>query len=169
MVAKAALLTVFSFSKVAQAMWEALLSQPLILVKVLRELRRNLQHLQLRIGSRFCRVKFCIRLLAVSNQTSPCSYSGLCLPLQKHRHSPLPCHLPPNSHLLWETGMQPVRASPAPGSPVPATQGHATLLGCGCTKSLSVLCLHQQSRHRQACGVRLVSPSTGSLSPVPLS
>ncbi|XP_061326709.1 uncharacterized protein LOC133278196 [Pezoporus flaviventris] len=60
-------------------MWEALLSQPLILVKVLRELRRNLQHLQLRIGSRFCRVKFCIRLLALlaCSDVTPEEFAGV--------------------------------------------------------------------------------------------
>ncbi|XP_061326711.1 uncharacterized protein LOC133278198 [Pezoporus flaviventris] len=66
-------------SKVAQAMWEALLSQPLILVKVLRELRRNLQHLQLRIRHGFCRVKFCIRLLALlaCSDVTPEEFAGV--------------------------------------------------------------------------------------------
>lgn len=157
--------------RVALARWEELLSQPLILEKILRELSSNLQQQQSRSTFASHTVEACIQLLMVSNQTSPCSCSGLGLPPQKHRHSPLLCHLPPNSHLLWDTGTQPVRASPAPGSPVPATQGHATPLGCRCTKSLSaqaVLCLHGQSWHRQACGVWRVSPSTGSLSPVPL-
>ncbi|KAM8991262.1 maestro heat-like repeat-containing protein family member 7 isoform 1-T1 [Ara ararauna] len=57
----------------AQAMWEVLLSHPLILVEVLRELNSNLQHLQLCWPFRFHRVEACIRLLVllVSSDVTP--------------------------------------------------------------------------------------------------
>lgn len=74
-VAEVALLTECVYS-VATAMWEVLLSQPLILEKVLRELSTTFHYLRTQWRFRFHKVEACIQLLAVSNQTSPSSCSG---------------------------------------------------------------------------------------------
>ena len=117
----------------ALAMWDVILSQPHTLEKVLRELLSKLQDQQLRRMFSSNTEDACIHHLAVSDQTSPCSPSGLCLPLQENRHNPLPSHLPPNSHLLQDIWTQPLR--PSTRFPVPAMQGHPMLLGPWCTNT----------------------------------
>lgn len=74
-VAEVALLTECVYS-VATAMWEVLLSQPLILEKVLSELSITFHYLRTQWRFRFHKVEACIQLLAVSNQTSLSSCSG---------------------------------------------------------------------------------------------
>lgn len=109
-VAKAALLDRALWAcSAALAMWDAMLSQPHTLEKVLRELLSKPQDQRLRRMFSSHTEDACIHHLAVSDQTSPCSPSGLCLPLQQNRHGPLPSHLPPSGHLLalgcqWEPG-----------------------------------------------------------------
>ncbi|KAM6032625.1 maestro heat-like repeat-containing protein family member 7 [Theristicus caerulescens] len=78
----------------ALAVWDVMLSQPHTLKKVLRELLSQLQDQRLRRVFSSSTEDACIHHLAVSDQTSPCSPSGLCLPLQENRHGPLPSHLP---------------------------------------------------------------------------
>ncbi|XP_061219241.1 uncharacterized protein LOC133217636 [Neopsephotus bourkii] len=60
-------------------MWRQLLSHPVILPKVLRELSSNLQHLRSRSTSRFCRVKFCIYPLSLlaSSDVTPEEFAGM--------------------------------------------------------------------------------------------
>ena len=104
----------------ALAMWEVMLSQPHTLEKVLRELLSKRQDQQLRGMFSATAEEACIYHLAVSDQTSPRSPSGLCLPLQANRHGPLPSHPPPNGHLLRTYGHSPLGPAgtcPAPGSP----------------------------------------------------
>lgn len=92
-------------------MWEVMLSQTHTLEKVLRELLSKLQDQQLRRVFGSSTEDACIHHLAVSDQTGPCSLSGLCLPLQENRHGPLPSHLPQHGHLLQDVRTQPLRAS----------------------------------------------------------
>lgn len=76
------------------SMWEVLLSQRLVLENVLRELSIRFHYLSVQWRFSSYKAEACIQLLAVSNQPTPCSCSGPCLPLQENGHGPHPCHLP---------------------------------------------------------------------------